>query len=464
MSRDKGTVSELPGAVSASEAAAAAFDIDPHLVRLMWDEPFFSKILRTVTKIKTDAIPTAGVLAKDGDIKMWWNPRFLAGLTPSTIKGLLKHECYHLVLEHTTTRRHDPHVIWNYATDLAINSMIPEKELPEGGLLPGREFSVLTEEQRSSMDAAAIKRYELVSAKIAGFEKGWASEVYFGKLMEDPEVKSAIEKGNSVNGKSLTDALKDGDVSVNDDGELVDGDGNPVTVMPGTTDDHEGWDELSDEERELIKGKVKKMLEDAVKDCDSSGRWGTVPSEMRGRLRDLVRKDINWKPVLKNFCGMLRRANRSSNVRRLNRKYPGIHPGTQKGYESSIAVYIDQSGSVGNDALELLFANLRSLARHTEFVTFHFDTAVDEDSEATWRGGKTPEATRTRCGGTDFRAPTVHANKNKHRFDGYLILTDGEAPDPGPTRLKRGWVIVPDRQLAFEPSKRDVVVKMKVNA
>jgi predicted metal-dependent peptidase len=440
---DKGTTNDLTPVRNVTDAEAAKFDLDPHLIKLMWDEPFFAKIIRTVTKVKTDKIPTAGVLAKEGDIKMWWNPKFLASLTADQVKGLLKHECYHLVFEHTTTRRMTPHIIHNYATDLAINSMIPEEELPEGGLIPGKAFKELTEEDKAKMGAEAVARYERVSAKIESFEKGWASEVYFAKLMEDPEIAKDIQEGG---GKGKGEAGEDGE-------------GAPG--LPGGMDDHEGWDEMSDEDRELIKGKVKKALEDAVKECDGTGQWGSVPGQMRATLREMVANDINWKSVLKNFCGMLRRSNRQSNVRRLNRKYTGIHPGMQKGYTSSIAVYIDQSGSVDNASLEMLFANLRTLAKHTEFVVYHFDTAVDEKSETVWRKGKTPAAHRTRCGGTCFKAPSEHANKNSHRFDGYLILTDGEAYDPGPSRLKRGWIIIPNRQLMFNASKRDVMIKMK---
>jgi predicted metal-dependent peptidase len=102
-----------------------------------------------------------------------------------------------------------------------------------------------------------------------------------------------------------------------------------------------------------------------------------------------------------------------------------------------------------------------SLAKHTEFTLFNFDTEVDEKSERVWKGNKNPGLARTRCGGTDFKAASEHANKNKHRFDGYLILTDGECDDPGPSGLKRGWVIVPDRKLLFTPSTRDFIIKMK---
>ena len=437
---DKGTTNDLAPVAKVTDAEAAAFKLDTHLVKLMWDEPFFSHVLRTVTKIRTESIPTAGVLAKDGDIKMWWNPKFLAGLTADEIKGLLKHECYHLIFEHTTTRRHEPHRVWNYAADLAINSLIPENELPEGGLIPGKAFKALSQADRNAMGEERVRRYEVLSALIESFPKEEAAEWYFARLMEDQDAQDAIENKPT-------------------EGEEG-GEGQPGPGIPGTMDDHEGWDELSEEERELVKGKVRQAVEDAVKECDKKGQWGSVGAETRTKIREMIAKEIPWKSLLRNFVGMSRRANRHSNVRRLNRKYTGIHPGVQRGYTSSIADYIDQSGSVSNTELELLFAELRSLAKHTEFVCYHFDTDVDEASETTWRSGKTPAAHRTRCGGTDFSAPTEHANKNKHRFDGYLILTDGYAPDPGSSKLRRGWVITTDGEV---PSfvKREVAFKMK---
>ena len=438
---DKGTTNDLAPVAQVSDAEAAAFKLDTHLVKLMWDEPFFSHVLRSVSKIRTESIPTAGVLAKDGDVKMWWNPKFLAGLTPKQVKGLLKHECYHLIFEHTTTRRHDPHRVWNYATDLAINSLIPEEELPEGGLIPGVAFKELSAEDKQKMGEERVRRYESLSELIASFPKEEASEWYFARLMENEDAKDAIEN-KPVEG---------------DDGEDGEGQGPGV---PGTMDDHEGWDDLTEAERELVKGKVRQAVEDAVKECDKKGNWGSVGADTRGKIREMISKEIPWQSILRNFVGMSRRANRHSNVRRLNRKYTGIHPGVQRGYTSSIAVYIDQSGSVSDAELELLFGELRSLAKHTEFVCFHFDTEVDEASEMTWRSGKTPSAHRTRCGGTDFCAPTVHANKNKHRFDGYLILTDGFAPDPGPSRLRRGWVITTDGTVPSFVS-REVAFKMK---
>lgn len=439
-----------------TQAQADAFDLDPHLINLMWDEPFFSRVLRTVTKVRTEEIPTAGVLAKDGDIKMWWNPRFLASLTSRQVKGLLKHECFHLVLEHTTTRRMEPHTLHNYATDLAINSMIPEDELPESGLIPGRAFKPLDLEVAERIGPAARARHERISAKIASLPRGLSAEQYFALLQD---VAEDIEQASR--GKSLSEALRDGDLRVDENGNLVDRDGNPVAVVPGGMDSHDGWDGMDESERELVRGKVQQALERAVRDADASNSWGTVGAETRAQLRALVSREVDWRSVLKQFCGSTRRADRSNSVKRLNRKYPGIHPGSHHSYTSSIAVYIDQSGSVSDDDLELLFSNLMALAKRTEFTLFNFDTEVDLQSERVWRKGKTPGVVRTRCGGTDFRAPTRHANENRHRFDGFLVMSDGEAPDPGPSQIKRGWVVVPDRKMLFTPSGRDVVVRMK---
>ena len=461
MSQDRGTSNNFPTSYNASEEEVENFNLEKHLIRLMFDEPFYSEFLRNMRLTKSEHIPTAGVLAKDGEVRMWWNPKFLASLSDEQVKGLLIHEIWHVVLNHTTSRRLDPHLIHNYATDLAINSNIPEQWLPEGGLIPGNAFKELSEEQLKYFTEEQVQQYYRISSKIESFPKHMASEWYFTKLMEDDQIRKDIEEGSS--GKSLEDAIKDGSVQVDEDGNLTDKDGNPVKVkvVPGSMDSHEEWGQSSDDQNDLIKDKVKKALERAIKKSDELGKWGSVSSQVRSTLRDMISNEVDWRSVLKRFVGSSRRGTRTTSWTRLNKKYAGRVQGVKRGYTSSVAVYIDQSGSVGNDDLELAFANLRNLAKRTKFTTFHFDTSVDAESETVWKRGKTPDASRTRCGGTDFESVTKHANQNKHRFDGFLIITDGEAPKPSPSHLKRGWLIVPDRNLMFEADNSDFVINMK---
>ena len=438
-SKGTGNTDQVGGIKMATKEEGEAFDLNRYLVKCMLEEPFYSKVLRTVSKVRTEEIPTAGVLAKDGDIKMWYNPRFFAALPVKQVLGVIKHECLHLVFEHTTTRKHEPHIIWNYATDLAINSHL-DGELPDFGLMPGRAFPELSEEELEKMEPKSIERRQALSDLIASFPKCQASEWYFARLMENDAVKEALEESGG-NGEGSEEEGLDG--------------------MPGTMDDHGGWGDMSEEDRELLKAKIKQAAKEAQKECDQKGGWGSVPAELRQQIREALSNEVPWQTILKRFVGYSRRSNRATSWNRIHSTYGTVSPGVKRGYESSVAVYIDQSGSVGNSELELLFAELRNLAKKTEFTTFHFDTEVDEESKATWRRGKTPEAHRTRCGGTCFEAPTKHANKNKRDFDGYIILTDGYAPQPKPSHLTRAWVITPDGQVPeWMAASKDVVIKM----
>ena len=441
----KGTSVDLAPARNASDEEAKNFRLDPHVLDLLFKEPFYGAVMRKVDRIRSEALPTAGVAprGKDKDgVHFYWNPHFLASLDHAQVRGLIKHECWHIILGHIFERRMEPHLMHNYATDWAINCHIPKNELPEGALLPGVPFEDPTPEQLERMSPQHVQDHATLSAFQEKLPKFKSSEWYFAELMKDKDTKEALNR-----------------TKANDDGEG----GNPgVSDM----DDHEGWGDLSDEEREVMRGKVKKVLEDAAKEADAKGNWGSISKDSRETIRRMLKNEIPWQSVLKKFCGTSRRANRTTTWTRVNTTH--LHPkwgplctAAKRNYTSQIAVYIDQSGSVGNEALELLFGELSGLAKHTEFICYHFDTSVDEDSETVWKKGRTPKVHRTRCGGTDFSAPTKHANKNRKRFDGYLILTDGEAPDPGPTKLKRGWVIIPGRKLLFKPSQRDFVIQMK---
>ena len=47
---DTGTNVDIAPVKEVTDAEAAKFKLDPHLIKLMWDEPFFSKVLRPVTR------------------------------------------------------------------------------------------------------------------------------------------------------------------------------------------------------------------------------------------------------------------------------------------------------------------------------------------------------------------------------------------------------------------------------
>lgn len=402
-------------------------DLSDFISLLLLDEPFFGHIFLYINCVQTDDIPTAGVSVNNGDIFLFWNKDFMSSLTTPQVRGLLKHEAFHLVFQHCTKRALKPHDVANLAADLAINCGIPLEELPCGGWNPGYlHVDPFTKKPDDSPLSKLVKT----------FDKHQSMEWYFSRLMESDEVKDLMEKG---------------------EGE----------ELGGGFDNHDGWGEMSPEEQELIKGKISEILKSAVNKADQERRWGTVGAEMRNQLRLMISNVVDWKSILRQFVKFSRRGKTTTtwtslHMSNLDENYGPGCPGKRRGYESKIDIYIDQSGSMSDEDLILAFSELSNFVKRTEFTTFHFDTEVDVKSEMKWKGRGVPKSAclRTRCGGTDFTAATVHANQPKRKTDGMIVITDGGAPKPPRSTIRRGWLLVPGTELAFEPDPEDFVIKM----
>jgi predicted metal-dependent peptidase len=426
---NKSTSNDIAIVSNATSEQIENFKLSKHLLKLLMEEPFYSRIIRSLNKVETTSIPTAGVLCHDGDLTLWWNRSFLAGLSPKENTGLLKHECLHLVFEHTTERKKEPHLIWNYATDLGINSIIPYEELPKGGLIPGRRLPDLSKEELEKMSDDSIESYNHISELIYSLPPNKTSEYYFERLIKDEKIQ---QKADSFKGLKLG------------------------------FDDHEGWgDLLDDAEKEFLKAKLKEILGEAIKEADVKG-WGTISNVHRKEFYKLIERKVIWEDILKRFCGFTRRDERRSSNKRLNRKYPGIHPGIKKLYKPMIAVYIDESGSMNDDSLNKFYNELNVLSKFTDFYVYRFDAEVQEKDGFLWKKGKSIKLKRGMCGGTCFKSVTKHAFKNKKLFDGYIIFTDGCAPKPPISRgIKRCWLLSPNCSLNFAKDKKDILINMK---
>ncbi len=399
---------------------------DTLLVSFLLSEPFFSGIMAHVRKVQTEEIPTAGVTVNDNAIKLYWNPRFAEKLTRKTFFGLMKHECYHLIFKHVTSRKQDPHTLWNIATDLAINSIIPEDELPEAGLIPGKPLVI---KDTSHMTEEMSERAKSFSDLIESFPKCKSSEWYMEMLRQDPETEEAAK-------------------------ELFGGDSAGFDV-------HFDPEGMSESDRQIVDAKIKDVVRKAADRAQKNSTWGSVSSEVKNQIIASLNDVVDWKKTLQYFCGNKQKANKSRTYRKINRKYPYIHPGRKVKHTSNLAIYIDQSGSVGDDGISAFFSALNQLARNVSFCVYHFDTLVDEASSYEWRKGKKYKLPmRTLSGGTNFDAVEDHFRKNASKFDGYIVMTDGCAYKPKSCISKRCWVLLPGYELMFSNDKKDAVVKM----
>ena len=388
-----------------------SFDLKLHAYRLLMDEPFFAALSRKIEKKVDRSISTAGVYVNkhNGQFEMIYNPEFLESLPEHEVRGVLKHEFYHLIFEHVTNRKPDgvPHKTWNIAADLAINSHL-KGELPELACMPG------------------VGPFEALPL-------GESAEWYLNNITDD-----------------MVDQCQDPDGSENAAG------GEPGEGKPGTGQigNHEGWDgegQSADQDaaNQMAKERLKQAMKEAAQEASKSPNgWGSIGGDLKKEIIKRLETKVDWRKVMRYFIKTSQRASKSSTVRRINRRYAYIHPGKKVKRQAKIAIAIDQSGSVSNEMLENFFGELNKLSKLAAFTVIPFDTRVDEKLIYEWKKGKSHSAERVMCGGTDFDAPTEYVNK-RGDFDGVIILTDMEAPAPKACRAQRMWMT--DQQSAARP-------------
>ena len=384
-------------------------------------EPFFAGISRRVDKTASTAIPTAGVRLNKatGYFEMLYNPEFFEKLSDVEKLGVLKHEFYHLIFQHVTTRLPDGGMskMWNVATDLAINSHLIG-ELPETGCIP-----------------------TLAGSPFEDYPAGLSAEAYMKMLKSDPQFQKGEQQDGDGDGESQKSQSGDG--------------------MPDTLDNHGDWGESSEgtEQGDIAKERLRDILEQASKEANRSNTWGSVSSEVRKQIQKFLNPTIDWRKMLSYFIKTSRKANKRSTIRRLNKRYPRIHSGHKVTRVANIAVSIDQSGSVSDSMLAQFFTELNNLSKLATFTVIPFDTEVDESKVYTWKKGENRDWERVLSGGTCFDAPTKYVNKGK--FDGHIVLTDMCAPKPVPSKCQRMWITDERGKAQQYFDTREIVIAIK---
>ena len=376
------------------------FNLNMHVHRLLQDEPFFASLSRRINKQSSRAIPTAGVTVNKDTLQfeMLYNPDFLGGLPEKQIKGVLIHEFYHLVFEHVTSRKPEgvPFLLWNIAADLSINCLIGKDNLPENCCYPG------------------VGRFEK-------YPEGKTAEFYLEMMKDDEQFQG---EGQGKGGEGDGEGNQQGGGSGSDSGQF---------------DSHEGWGDISPEERQIAQERIKDFIKKSADETNAQSRgWGTVSNQVRNEIMERLKTRVNWKKVLRAFIGNAQRADKTSSIKRINRRFPYIHAGRKTNRMANIAISIDQSGSVSDAELNAFFNELNKLADLATFTVIPFDSKVAEDKVYVWKKGEKRKWERVLYGGTDFDAPTAYVNKRN--FDGHIVLTDLYAPKPKASRCRRMWM------------------------
>jgi predicted metal-dependent peptidase len=388
------------------------YSLEQDVFRLLRSEPFFAALSRSVNKHASNSVATAGVrITDDGNFDLAYNTEFFKSLPDEQRRGVLKHEFYHLIFEHCFARNPDGKKVsklWNAATDMAINCHL-KGELPDMCWMPEK----------------------------MGFQDHLTAEQY-AKLLKDKFPESG------------------------------EGDGEGQSGIPGDEfDDHGGWGgEASQQMKEaaaIAKERLREAMKKGVEEASrQSNGFGNMHQDVKKAIMAFVNGTIDWRAVLRNFIGQSQRSSRSNTIKRINKRFPYIHPGRKTDRAAHIAIAIDQSGSVSDEMLSLFFGELNNLSKLVTFTVVPFDTETNDKLVYQWKNGQKHGVQRVMEGSTNFDAPTQWANKHPE-IDGLIIATDMQAPAPKPCRVRRLWVTTPENKDNSYFQTNELVIGIKKN-
>lgn len=388
------------------------FNLNLHTARLLMAEPFFASLSRRIDKTSTESIPTAGVRINPErqQFELLYNPKFMGELSDDHKLGVLMHEFYHIIFEHVTKRKPDTGLrrIDNIAMDLAINGlpemkgMLPSEATPGPIMHDGKPMKGCLPGEGPFKDLPAGQTYE-----------------WYLQALEKMQEEKEQEEGEGQGGQ----------------GEPGEGD---AFGGADSFDSHEEFGEVDGTSEEIAKERLREAVKKAAEDAQKARNWGSVSQSVRRDIMDKIQTKVDWRKVLRYFVKTSQRADRRSTPRRINKRFPKIHPGKRVRRHAKIAISIDQSGSVDDAMLAAFFSELNTLAGIAEFTVIPFDTEVAEDHIYVWKKGQARRAERVRYGGTCFNAPTKYVNAKS--FDGHIILTDLCAPKPIKSTCQRMWM------------------------
>lgn len=331
-----------------------------------------------------------GVLPMNGRIYLYTDIELLKDMSIEQVARGLEHEALHIVMDHAS-RRADRHPEgWNYAGDLAINSLIKDMDI---GLIPGKN-------------------------QFKNFPLKRSAEEYFELLKQMSQQQQG--KGSKCNSHSAH-------------GQKAPGQGGE----DGSKDQ-----ETSDFDKEVM----RRAAEESKDAADKYDQRGRLPGDIEKIVNDFLRPPtVNWKQVLRQKIAATVKANTKRTWRKENRRKLDYLKGKMKDRILRVTLVLDTSGSIFGDP-ELLaefYGEISGIQKvyNTEMLVIECDAAVA--NTYTLKSGARPNPAPQGGGGTSFRPPYQWLAEKKKQTDVVVYLTDlyGDFPEKEP--VKTIWCVCP---------------------
>jgi predicted metal-dependent peptidase len=302
-------------------------------------------------------------------------------------KAILVHEALHIVCFHILRRkRSDPH-LWNLACDIAINHPEFIKDLPK--------------------DAMTYEKF--------GFEPKKTAEYYYDKLRQKYPKHGSLSE--------FLEGLKQSNPGLY---------GQVVEKLKELAKEHSRWDKSNIGDQALAEQKTNEL----INNCLDKTR-GNISSSIVEliKLNRTEKSDI-WKYI--RFQMSSKTLKKEFTLKRRNRRYPNIsyYPGSRKKLTNDGLVFIDVSGSMGNNTIANLVSKLFSIAKKTgsSLKMIQVDTEIKKIEKF---DPKKTNFERKGNGGTNLYPAFQYTSEHKIKYDYLIIITDGMCEDHWPETPKK---------------------------
>lgn len=318
------------------------------------------------------SVPTACTNGRDE----MYGRAFVAQLNDAELRFLVLHEVYHKLYRHLTTWQHlykeNPQLA-NMACDYVINVKIAD----------------------DNRDGFATMTGALASGCYDEKYRGWDSAQVYNDLMQQAQ-------DNPQGGGA--------------------GDDQGFDVH-----DWDGAAELTDDEQRELARELDEAIRQGALVAGKLGSGGDRD------LEELLKPQVDWREVLREFVTSTCAGSDYSTWRRPNRRYIGAGVYMPSGISEKIGeivVAIDTSGSIGGRQLTAFLSEVVGIAEtvHPEAIRLlYWDTSVcrDERYEADEAANIAQSTKPAGGGGTDVACVTDYIRDKNINAQACIVLTDG---------------------------------------
>lgn len=358
--------------------------LDKAKAQIVLDHPFFASILLKRKLTPRNDIKTLAVNAR-GDI--FYNEKFVEGLTvPQVVWGLC-HEIGHVIGQHALRIKHRKHKKWNYAGDAWINDMLDDANV--GQRIPN------TVDIKGSKDKT--------------------TETIYDELPDPP----------------------DGDGS-------GDGDGDGGGDFDNGLGDDIMKEDLTESEIKEIEANSKVEIAQAAQAAKARGK---LPGKLAEIVADILNVKTPWYDILERY--MTDCVKQDYTWTKPNRKHIGagvyLPSVASEPAMGELAIQVDVSGSISKRELDYYNGHLSRIIKQCNPAKVHVlytDTQVQKYVE--FEQGEDVQLEFYSGGGTDMPAGFDYLNDKGIEPAVFVCLTDGYTGFGEPPSYPVVWCISSD--------------------